>query len=1208
MNKLDLQHIFNDIIAPQHHGKKDHFLFLLGTDTQYTAKPTINNALLSEQQRQAYEDGEPLSYTANLLASHLKEESSLPNAADAQSPHAFASFSIDLINGPSTFGAEVGNRIAHGVYLGLKAAAQGKENLLIMGHSRGAAESYLVVHELERITEALRQFPKKKLHDILLETECSLTRKAFEDKNLFANINSGSEENRAELLNRLEALKIHCFLIDPVPGDPYYFVKTVSWHDDRFYKSTKSQGHQLLIYRDERTRCFVPIIPPGLEASALVVPAHHGSAGNNYGQDGRKIIPKKAASGLHGLVITKLWHFIHQKTGLFSFKEQEPANELPEPVSLEHPFLDQMANEFIQEKEKDDVLFRRYEAIVKYDEEFKKYARSGYPYLGTFHAPIDKSRWVHYRNQNYEPLGMVLGTGSSGVFVNQENAKLFLKTIIKDPEEIENASPAAALTILSSILENTVNNLLRPCDELDIKAKKLIAYLRDDKENGGFNQVKSALNVFVESVSQKYINNHLTKKEKHELRKAIKLPFEKLNAEVEGLKPEDKTIISNLNQYLKTNLEKTLHQHYSNVKAENELLNEQIQVYLKPHKKQAILRAFLDKIEQKEEETFSPLQEALHKIKEEDWTIESFQIVVREFLNQIETPEVPFADEKAHALQERKDKIVQAVLDEVDALKINELQEILQNSPAQNLFLLEKQYQTTSDLITGLKDLEQLTSNSNIDIHQLKYHKKTLIELASKLILENKLMITDALEQTDKAFFYRAQQMAVARYETREYENRKKPEQIIAQQKIDYELLPRCQRHLDNLRNQALHFFPNAQLNPNAQRLPAAPDDLPAFQQERFSHIVTEFNYAQNIYKALKFPFQLPTEKITAFNALIGQHNAQALAITNVFSIDERAQKFLQNPSDVQTKKAQQKELNAQKEINNLLLPSTLSLLSYYHKKAQEYDPAIASNPPHQALQCRHFQFETNEQKNAFLELRKRHFKALTLYRHLTSSYKFAADKMTAANRIINSMEQDAKTLYNEYHVLHQEAFQRSKNHVETHETRQQANQKAIEEIIDSKLLPLTIQHMDYLKQQAARFDPKARSQQLDKPLANAPVHLSNKDKIHFNKIKAQFDATVELYQTLKSPYLVPEEKVTTFTSILKNHEANLKWHTDSKWKRYTKNCFIALAILATGILPGLITLGVHAYRNNRSMTFFAQSRGHHYHQDCEQQIKSLSS
>lgn len=72
-----------------------------------------------------------------------------------------------MINGPTILGSEVGERIVQGLFLALRAAAAGKTSLQIAAHSRGAVETILILHELDRIKKELAGLMlKEKKYDL----------------------------------------------------------------------------------------------------------------------------------------------------------------------------------------------------------------------------------------------------------------------------------------------------------------------------------------------------------------------------------------------------------------------------------------------------------------------------------------------------------------------------------------------------------------------------------------------------------------------------------------------------------------------------------------------------------------------------------------------------------------------------------------------------------------------------------------------------------------------------------------------------------------------------------------------------------------------------------------------------------------------------------------------------------------------------------
>ena len=118
--------------------RDDYFLFLLGTDTIFVKEPTRNLAKGTKGRRD-YKRGETLSFTAQAIV-HMKGERATIGMID--SPLAYNSESVAVVNGPTTLGKEVGNRIVWALYLIIDAVMKGKKTLQISAHSRGAVEAF----------------------------------------------------------------------------------------------------------------------------------------------------------------------------------------------------------------------------------------------------------------------------------------------------------------------------------------------------------------------------------------------------------------------------------------------------------------------------------------------------------------------------------------------------------------------------------------------------------------------------------------------------------------------------------------------------------------------------------------------------------------------------------------------------------------------------------------------------------------------------------------------------------------------------------------------------------------------------------------------------------------------------------------------------------------------------------------------------------
>src|SRR3546814_15060842 len=80
---------------------------------------------------------------------------------------------------------------------------------------------------------------------------------------LFRSEAGESQEERKHLLEKLDALELNPFLIDPVPGGSKYGLKFLRWLSTRFFEATDFKHHKLYLYEHKRTCCFTPIVPEG---------------------------------------------------------------------------------------------------------------------------------------------------------------------------------------------------------------------------------------------------------------------------------------------------------------------------------------------------------------------------------------------------------------------------------------------------------------------------------------------------------------------------------------------------------------------------------------------------------------------------------------------------------------------------------------------------------------------------------------------------------------------------------------------------------------------------------------------------------------------------------------------------------------------------------------------------------------------------------
>lgn len=585
----NLSHLYATLNGGVVPSNKNHYLFFLGTDVVFTPRPTAPE--------RSYIRGELFSYLAKTVST-LLEEHGEPLKTSRNNALAFSTPSVQVLNGPSTFGSEVGSRIAQGLLLALEAVANGKETLQFTGHSRGAVEVILVLHELERIKETLEKSPEKSLKEILIDSPCKYTRAAL--VKLFpSNDAEDTATNRAFLLSRLQALKTHAVLIDAVPGD----IAGIGWHDPRFYKPIPCDKYEYLVCRDERTSGFYPIIA----GEAIVIPGHHGTIPGNMFTQGYAKLPEELrhyeVSSVQDLALCKWFHFVNQTTGAFL-----AADKIHAPLNLEHQELDKVLNTYLaaNEQQRNQILLDHYLSVAKNDPAYRYFAEhTHYPWLFREYAE-GNYRYIHFHNDDYtsardafpdirnadidpytittvEDYNVVVRKPGSR-FVNLDHVKLYLEQYLSLSQTKESDVKVVALTAL-------VDNLLIEMRSDDVNAHGLLAIVSREADRHVF---FNALSIFVDSISQKYLSEQLSNSEKAGLFPLISIPFSLLAAaKDEGLIEEYTPILIQIEEILQHGLKHAIETQYHLTLLETEVMFQDLQSVLNPESCNKKLEEFL---------------------------------------------------------------------------------------------------------------------------------------------------------------------------------------------------------------------------------------------------------------------------------------------------------------------------------------------------------------------------------------------------------------------------------------------------------------------------------------------------------------------------------------------------------------------------------------------------------------------------------------
>ena len=481
--------------------KKSSFLYFLGTDTFLILKPTKDQAGLTALAQKSYERGETLSYHALAVAKWLDEEQQdglIPKerlkegAQKNYSGLAFKTDSVALLNGPDTFGSNVGYRITEALFIVFEDLLKGKTDFQISAHSRGAVEAILLIHELNMVKKELEENINKPLYEILNGLG-PYAKKTFINKENYSITESDKtvKEINQRLLEALQKLKVNAFLIDPVPGDSML----IGWNDQRFYKELPEfvVNKDLLIYRDERTDGFYPIVPK--DVKPLIIPGHHGTgSGNRYCQQMTtpNACKDKDTTAVQDLLLYKLW-----KLSLPLLSQQNAT-----VLNLEHEDLDRLTNAFLSlaKTEQNKLILESYRKILQNNGAYQAFTQTRYAYLGSSQAK-NGMRYIHYRNQGYQDLG-IIGAQNEG-FINHEHALLFLRDYIQ-LDNLDRSSIQDLANFITDAIRKVVDALSVADDYKlndDDNDKKLLKLLKNDSgAENFFNALGSIVDILEKNI------------------------------------------------------------------------------------------------------------------------------------------------------------------------------------------------------------------------------------------------------------------------------------------------------------------------------------------------------------------------------------------------------------------------------------------------------------------------------------------------------------------------------------------------------------------------------------------------------------------------------------------------------------------------------------------------------------------------------------
>ncbi|MFZ4076563.1 MAG: hypothetical protein ACOYKA_01130 [Legionellaceae bacterium] len=515
-------------------------LTVLGTDTPYLARDHLKKAIISYPDElllceslslisERIVDAEPLPledatafFDSSMSFVHLDEDGK-PSASVFDT--ATMTMGIDMsgvfevnkkasvMEGPDTLGFNVYEKIAKGTLDLLKAVAQGETTLNIIGHSRGAVESILIAHELDRIQKVMWAEPcsiltVEQFKTLICDSPDKKTKKKLRE---LLKKTKGTSDFYETLMEKFRAkdkhaLHVNIFAVDPVPGGGSYGSDRVtSWVDARFFTIPDMVKHyKQIVMEDERSSAFEVIIPkvmnPETTSFELInLPGHHGTAtGNPYDQNERKVLRKDKTPqnpndtrDVQYMTLCLIHDFLSQHGVFF--------NTTPEKVGPEGVFN---FYHLLSPTEKDEFRLECYQDILKHREKYRAfkdtcYATGKNQYLWSFVKSIKDERIVHHHQFTRTYLDSICPTKTD--FVNADHVLLYLNVTL-------------GLNIKDLSIAGQLNNLIQRLNRLNVSDAALTAALN---EKGS--QVIECIQGLVTGVVQVYLRNNLSTEDHDEI-------------------------------------------------------------------------------------------------------------------------------------------------------------------------------------------------------------------------------------------------------------------------------------------------------------------------------------------------------------------------------------------------------------------------------------------------------------------------------------------------------------------------------------------------------------------------------------------------------------------------------------------------------------------------------------------------------------------
>ncbi|KTD55883.1 hypothetical protein Lsan_3435 [Legionella santicrucis] len=1108
-------------------------LTLLGTDTQFTPDHLEN----------AYDRAETLSYISTLI----NKESTMPTDDVTR----FRNQDVAVIDGPTTLGSEVGDRIARGVAAVLEAISRGETNISVIAHSRGAVEAILVAHELERLQNLIKEKGLNSFSPEILNSVCKYTKTAM----------SGSHKGTFESLKwdeiskHISDVKISMLNIDPVPGGNYVGVTHVSslaWRDPRFYEVPKIvKEYEQIVYENERTRCFKPIVPksvsPETKFKLQSLPGHHGTgSGNLLDQQRGKNPSEKSTAHVQELAVVKLIDFL----------KRNGVNITPR-AQKDDPFAELMSDLFEKEfpaweKRLKDLYFKLYNQIIENREAYLNYNKTSYAVLGQEQAllkliwNVTDQRIVHHQAHNDTFLDAIIPPVPDGHFLNYEHARMHLNHELGLSDNIP----------LSETLDIAMQRLVKICEHTkklqelkDLKKKEpkaelqnmnesimldKIAHAIDSKE--GFDLLLQGITTLIEEVRQSYLQNKLINPEERlAVYEAVQRTFSVFSSFTQN--DSHNELAKKIFEQLKSDLEATL------TMKRNTLTGQYWELANKLKEKQFLneldgkIQKIIDNLEEKRVEgnTFENelLIERLKRFTSKSKQLQEknpLSYEVKQFLDQefSELSKLEFSSELAINSREWSCLLIDEAVDEnLTYLLPHIIQEVIASSNELDKFR------------KALPDFKVLDNSLNYEQFEieLEEYKARVIYLVAQYIHRHKIPLQNVKKifgDENQELFQQIEGLSIGMGVVN-------PLVLTIEEKLHViqELSSTNEQQANQIallaqdRQQQAELINKLELKVEDQATLISKLQLDAHNRDE---LITKLNLdigtQAKLIKALKLTIEEQVELIKGLRLKVG---AKAEMINKLeLGMTQQAELI--------------KSLTSGKEEKAKLI---VLLTDEKDRQIQLVNALTSTNEEQQKL------IVELSRANTLLEEENRNLRGNIV--HLNQQLK-----------ILEAEQNTTATVDDEYEFN-------------------------LQIIIKRELTPLTKDYLIHLAKEIKKsVDPALNINDFPNLVQNVRKIQSWPENESIKILKRKFDKVSELYDILETKNK-PSVKVGQFYNKLNEAERLIQAHRDPAWKRYT---MIALSILVTGILPGLGVLAYSAITGNTPK--FWQSSGQTFFQSAK--------